>query len=367
MNIHLGQYSEARDYLERGLVISRQHGYREHEGVQLGNLGTVSLMQGNYQQAQEYLAAALQIARDLGDAYNERAWVSNLGIACRYQGNYRQAIRHFEQVLSIAREMGDRQMESRQIANLGIVYRDMSEWELASEHLESGLAIQREIGDRRAESNQLGNLGTVYQRMEDYEKAANYHQQALRVSLDIGDLDAQRRHLSNLGIVYTDGLKDDVQAYTYLSEAIDLTEQLRSSLVEGAFRMGYFRERLYVYRAMVGVCLRLGHRAEAWQFVERARSRVFLDALSHTEIAPPVVARTGHPARVRELVMAIRSQEVALIRLEDNSGRNRLARQIAQMQTQLAELLSRLEAIAPEYVALRLGKPATLQDIRACL
>jgi tetratricopeptide (TPR) repeat protein len=253
------------------------------------------------------------------------------------------------------------------MANLGIVYRDMGEWELAIEYLKAGLNIQRAIGDRQAESNQLGNLGTVYQRTGNYEQAADCHQQALIVSRAIGELDAQRRHLGNLGIVYAEGLKDDAQAYASLAEAIDLTERLRGGLVEGALRMGYFRQRLYMYRAMVKVCLRLGHRAEAWQFTERSRSRVFLDALSHTGVAPPAAVGSEHLARVTRLAMAIRSHEVALTRLKDDSERNRLARQIAQMQAELKKALDRFEAVAPEYVALRLGRPANWKEMRVLL
>lgn len=65
--------------------------------------------------------------------------------------------------------------------------------------------------------------------------------------------------------------------------------------------------------------------------------------------------------------MAMRGQEVILGRLENDTERNRLARKIAQMQAELSEVLNELETIVPEYVALRLGKPATLQDILACL
>ena len=43
--IHLGQYPRARDYLEHGLEISRQRGYRKQEGVQLGNLGIAFLLE----------------------------------------------------------------------------------------------------------------------------------------------------------------------------------------------------------------------------------------------------------------------------------------------------------------------------------
>ncbi len=53
--IHLGQHETAHDYLERGLAISQQHGYRAHEGVQLGNLGTIELIQSDYPQAETYL------------------------------------------------------------------------------------------------------------------------------------------------------------------------------------------------------------------------------------------------------------------------------------------------------------------------
>jgi hypothetical protein len=233
----------------------------------------------------------------------------------------------------------------------------MGEWQQAIEHLEAGLVIQREIGDRQAISNQLGNLGTVYEKMKEYDKAVNYHREALAVSREIAEYDAQRRHLANLGIVCAEGLNDDAQAYDHLTEAIDLTEQLRGGIIEQTFRAGYFRERLYIYEAIVGVCHRLGRRAKSWEFVERARSRAFLEALGQTAIAPPAVIEPELRGRERKLLLDIHACETQLMNAADDTDRNRIRQERVTLQNELDALLIEVERVAPEYVTLRMGRP----------
>lgn len=322
---------------------------------------------GQYDKSVTYHQASLKIDREIGNRRGEAADLGNLGLIYRAQKQYDRAIDHHRQALDIAHEMGEPRMEARQIANVGIVYRDLGRWDMAIEHLESGLRIQRELGDRQAESNQLGNLGTVYQRMGNYGRAASYHQQALAVSRDSGEVDAQRRHLGNLGIVYAEGLANYTLAHMYLAEAIDLTERLRGNLVEEAFRASYFRQRLYLHQAMVKVCLRLGRGVDAWQFVERARSRLFLDGLGLTPLMMPAGVGADQHTRENALSTDLRIRESQLSGITNDTMRNQIMQEIAALQDELEALWIKIEDIAPEYVSLRRGKPASWPEMRALL
>lgn len=325
----------------------------------MGDIADLYRQLGQYEKAIAYHEASREIDREIGNRRGEANDWGNLGLIYRAQSLFEKAFEHHMHSLKISREIRDRRLEARQIANIGLVYRDRGEWQQAIEHLEQALAIQRSIGDRQGESNQLGNLGTVYQRMGQYVKSADYHEQALEVSRAIGEIDAQRRHLGNLGIIYADDLKDDTRAFVYLLEAIKLTETLRGDLVDDAFRVGYFKERLYLYTKTIQVSLRLGRILEAWQFVEKARSRTFLDMLGSTTLMVPAVISPNELAHARQLISEVRAQQSKLVTLADDALRNETTRRIVALQKEYSTLLDTIEKAAPEYVDLRQGPPLT--------
>jgi tetratricopeptide (TPR) repeat protein len=115
------------------------------EGVLLINLGFAFMSVGNYNEAIESYEEGLIIFRNLGDRMREGIILNNLGVAFRLSGNDRKAMESHEQSIVIYREIGARQGEASALRNLGIVSKNLGDLAKAREFLEQALAINPEI------------------------------------------------------------------------------------------------------------------------------------------------------------------------------------------------------------------------------
>ena len=64
--VEQGNYSQAEDYFQEGLVIARQIGHREWISISLINLGSIAQKQGKYARAEVYLQEGLALAQQIG-------------------------------------------------------------------------------------------------------------------------------------------------------------------------------------------------------------------------------------------------------------------------------------------------------------
>ena len=71
MFLLLGQYDKAKQYLQKGLVITTEIGDKEGEAADLTNLGGVSRTVGDYEASEVCLEKALFISRDIGAGRRE--------------------------------------------------------------------------------------------------------------------------------------------------------------------------------------------------------------------------------------------------------------------------------------------------------
>ena len=71
MFLSLEQYNNAKEYLQKALVIRTEIGDREGEGADYGNLGAVFQSLGHNDKAKEYFQKALVIRTEIGDRNGE--------------------------------------------------------------------------------------------------------------------------------------------------------------------------------------------------------------------------------------------------------------------------------------------------------
>ena len=67
----LGQYDEAKEYLQKALVITTEIGDRNGQASCYGNLGTVFELLGQYDKANEYLQKSLVMRTETGHRAEE--------------------------------------------------------------------------------------------------------------------------------------------------------------------------------------------------------------------------------------------------------------------------------------------------------
>lgn len=164
---------------------------------------------------------------------------------------------------------------------LGTVYMNLGRWDEAIACYEQDLAICRALDDRHGMGLTYGNLGEVYQKRgrDAWPQALAAYQQALNIIREFDNCYEEAEALANLGFLYQE-MGERERALDHYSQAIELIEGLRAGITSEEARAGFFTTVVDTYANAVLLCLAAGHAERAFNYVERARSRAFLDVLA---------------------------------------------------------------------------------------
>jgi CHAT domain-containing protein/tetratricopeptide (TPR) repeat protein len=164
---------------------------------------------------------------------------------------------------------------------LGLVHRSLGQWDQAIDCYKSDLEICRSLDDRLGIGLCYGNLGEVYQKRgrENWPQALQAYQQALDLIREFDEPHQEIEVLANLGFLHQE-MGQYEAAFEFYSQAIDLIEALRVGVSSEEARAGFFATVVGAFANTVLLCLELERPEQAFDYVERARSRAFLDVLT---------------------------------------------------------------------------------------
>jgi tetratricopeptide (TPR) repeat protein len=408
--LDLGELQPARAAINESLTLAQTMGMRSVEMRAWGGLGDIALMEGRLQQAIEHFRKSLEIASDIGDPQAEAMTLNNLGVIHTRLNLWDQAERYLERAVDMARQIGDRRLEGQSWLNRGNNYGARGLWISAMDDYHAALTIARGVGDRHLETQALGSLGRAYEHQGYFQTALREYELVLPLQRELGDRQGEALTLHNVANSYA-GLGQFEQALVHYNQALSIAsdlanpdhvariqagrghtyvrmrryaearddyrasiehiERTRSSLSGEEHRMGYFGwDKMGVYRSLVQLLVdrdRCWNPREALETVERSRSRAFLDQLGYTELIAPQGVDPILLARERALAVALQEQALATRQVKSEDPRRKLAGHMASLQTEWNTVLARMQEQAPEYVALRRGEPASLEEIRALL
>jgi len=212
------------------------------------------------------------------------------------------------------------------------------------------------------------------------------------LALANGDLDAAKRTLfaarrrlreqhhpallfeASVGLAATHVLQLQLEpAHRIWAEGLEALEHLRGAAGDEASRISFLRDKQAVYSVMVRLCLALDElaqrhrgRRQALEYTEQAKSRALVETLGLTAaIAPP--AQVSAELRAEE--QEARRRALDLDRRARAPGPERLAAQraYAEAHAALDKVLDRIADVAPEYVAVRRGTAARVEELRELL
>jgi tetratricopeptide (TPR) repeat protein len=384
--------------------------------VALYNAGRAWHSAGKLTEAERLLeagrAAALAEGYDLGQAECSLL----LGVIAREKNQPDEAVRQFERAREAAARAGAGHLSAHAAGELGILHAMQKDHAAARaayqefEQYQTQQSVARSPDDRiRAASALRINQALLAVREGKLDIARPLAEEALRdqerlplteqvdnlvsaatVEFVTGDLNAAVRHfLAALRLAERGGYpKGRFEAGLGLSQvytlfgyfepahrvcgaAIDALERQRRHVGGESDRLSYLQQRTDAYGHMVELCVVLddlqeapAFRVQALAYAERARSRTLIEALGPTTaIVPP-----GHvPEGLRrdEAALLARAQ-AADVALRTSPGED-VRREYDAAQDELNTLWDQMAAAAPEYVALRRGRPLDFDEIRALL
>ncbi len=195
---------------------------------------------------------------------------------------------------------------------LGLISICLQNWDEAIRCYQQDIAICQELQDEHGIGISLLNLGEVYQQLgaEHWGLALHTYQQALQILRTFDDQYLEIETLANLAFLQHE-LGDHVEALHSYTQAIDLIETLRAGASSEAARAGFFATVVDTYANTVLLCLEMGQVALAFDYVERSRSRAFLDGL--TERSPTLSQQLDTPTMTLADVQAALPEEAVLL------------------------------------------------------
>ena len=196
-----GDFMSARNYLETALVMNRETGNRRLEGFNLRNLGLIAMMTGDLGVAREFCESALSIEKQIGNQQGMAVTLNNLGMIAQNTGDYTGAREYYEQALASAMELGHKLGVSVNLGILGNVASDIGDYAAARDYFDRALAINRELGHQIAEAGCLLNIGITEQETGDLPMAHAHYDQALSIYRELNNRLGQAEVLLAQGIL----------------------------------------------------------------------------------------------------------------------------------------------------------------------
>ncbi len=144
--VHVGQYDEAKPFLEESSAIFWAIGHRAGEGTTLNNLSGICEARGDYDTALKYLEESLAIHRAIGNRAEEGQCLNNLSQIYDARGDYDTALRYLEEALVIQRAIGDQTSLCVTLFNMGHIFLGKNEPQQVPACWVGAYQIAKEIG-----------------------------------------------------------------------------------------------------------------------------------------------------------------------------------------------------------------------------
>lgn len=218
--------------------------------------------------------------------------------------------------------------------------------------------VCHELGNR-GYPNLYNEAKHCYERALDYFQSSQMRDQTWKICFYLADIaflqsfqaltgEGQQAHLQDADRMLEEAAKDIELVRGHFIEANPVTREYS--------RLGLVADKEKVYNFAIKLHHRyLQNNKSAFNWLERLKGRVFLDALAITPLRPPGLVDSSLLVQEQELLTAL----------------NR-----ASSQTEVVELSERLhklweqmkqEVIATEYVSLRLGEPMRWETLKSLL
>lgn len=370
----LQEYENALKYYRLSLEFS-QFIEKEHQIKIFNNIGVIYRYLGRYKEALGYFEKALE---SLGQAKTAKVFdlgkehiIIHLNRAVTFVklGNPQKAL-DILQELPTSHDTKKYKYEIALTQSIrGIIEaKYFDKIPEAFDSYEQALAVFKELDQHYDLAFSYHNLGLLYTWQKEYQKAIEYFTESLELSEKIGDQETTWLAYYNLGNVY-EKRSDFIQAIQNYRDSIRVIESIRSKLKIDDFKTSFIEDKIQVYKALIHLLSERGEEEEAFNYLERAKSRALVDLLSNQKIQ----AREGIDERlIQEKEQAddrIRSLSKKLDKEYSKPGGKRkeaprLIRELQQARQYYEHLLQEIQAENLEYASLIHVNPLTLREIQ---
>jgi CHAT domain-containing protein len=248
---------------------------------------------------------------------------------------------------------------------LGNAYRQAGKIEEGIEQYQLAFSHINEWGLRYStEDNLYRGMGELYRQQKSVPQALDSFNKALIMAEHYQRPDAIASASTRIGDVLRQIGKSD-GAIAHYQKAIQQIESTRSLLQLEEYRQSYFEGAVDAYIGMMDAVLLAGNTEEAFNYSERARSRVFLDLLGSRAQLSRV--RGGLLEEERALNERIAGLKARLASEEEGSRRESLPGELTRAEQAYSVFLAKVRKEDKEQASLMTVEPLGLKQVQELL
>lgn len=306
------KYDRALELYRQTATLAEQNGSLYYQGAALINMGMIYNELEYYDQALDLTMQSLTIFRALGDQYREAIALYEIGNSALRLGRWQVARDHFDAAVKLNTALGLDARLAYVYWGQGLLYHLIGDERASEEAYQHALAIaqQPDVSNLQVVSDVLWHIGFLYHTQERWAEALAAYNRALDIATELGGTHwLSLIHFRRGNVLRHFGRLDE--AFAAYHQAIESIEALRGATQIEEIKIGLLGTTQQVYEAMVLLCLELGRTADAFDYMERARSRAFLDTL--VEKSPELYDSVDQPVVTLAEVQARLPQGAVLI------------------------------------------------------
>ncbi len=376
-------YSQALKNYEDALYIFKETNSISNESDCLVNISDIYIQLGNYEKALQNLTDVLFIDRQIDEDLYVAMDLNNIGVIYRKRGlqldrseDLVKALTAFEESLFISRQIQEKKVEVQCLNNMGTVYTDLKKYSEALRYMFLGLEIAESLRDEEEVATILLNMGTVYTKQGKYKQATEVFDKAIELAYQINEKNILWEAHAKAGLPFKE-MHNYSPALDHFNKSIDMIEDIRSKIHLEELKASYFGsdERIDSYYNLVDLLYHLSqeypdqnHLKDAFETMEKAKARVFLDRLELSRIE---FGRDVNPDlldKEDELMEEISNVNAVLIKpgLEQEQKQKHLNK-LNEFEQELETLNRKIRLSSPEYANLKYPLPISLEEAQATL
>ncbi len=374
----LAYFSKAIDYYEKALSIAEQNNDNGMIPDYLNHIGVIYRNIGNYEKSLDYLTRAFNKAQELNDADLLSMILNNIGNTYRDKGlllsekeDFYLALNYHERSLAIAKQNNDINTEIEVLNNLGSVYTDLENYQKALDYFQLGYKKAEEIQDLESIGMILNNIGIVYYNQGNYEESTKYYQKAIDLAQKLKGGQILWEAFFELGNSYAKQNKY-FEALKNYKNSIRIVENIRSQLTLEELKASYLGtdKRIEAYHNLIHILValhdennELGYDREAFNYLERAKARAFLDSLEVSQVDISLGINFKLKNREKELMKDISNIYNKLLAAELTSEEiDSLQQQLTEKENELETLKREIRSKSPDYADLKYPEIISLKE-----
>jgi CHAT domain-containing protein/Tfp pilus assembly protein PilF len=363
IHMSIGNYYSALDLLHKSLEIDDgSHDPWRKKNRILSNLSHLYYQVGMYDKALEYGQEALQLSEKENDLSGMARCLNALGVIFSSINELQDAEQCFRDALHLAADkLHDSSLQGIILNNLAYIhFSGSSEIGKAKEYLTNALTLAIQVSNKATEGNVRSSMAMLAMEEGEIDNARFQAEAALRIYREIHSPAGQSEAQFLLGSIEDFFNDDTIAAYEYYKEAIKLTENMRENLLLDDFKISFAVNHFVFYQQMVSLCIRMGKTGEAFEYVERAKSRAFVDMLSSTsnvinakELPPEQLEQIAHlKGRLNVLRKQISASYADVNKDSSDIRREDINAELIDLEGAYLRTFDELKRQDPEYLSL---------------